>query len=352
MQVEAEIFVGVTTGNGVVDRVDVTSKRKVGASSLFIGMEPERAISFIPMLYSVCARAQTVAAMKAVSLALGLDPSRSRKILWQRSVLLETAIEHLWKIHIDWADYLGIFGDRAAFAMIRKEISASFPDLYWGNPETVVNLPDIGGIAAKLRQHLREHVFGVSPEEFLAMEDIGALPDCPVSRLVYHLKEIGGREGFHALAENADFASLRMRLDTEPGFAMRPDLHGAPCETGPLARMHSHPMVKCIANIVPARFVARMLELAGLPGRLEEGGAGPDHVESARGALLHSVRIEDGRISRYGILAPTEWNFHPQGALARGLLGLDAGGDLGKIAEALILSLDPCTGFELRINNA
>ena len=50
-------------------------------------------------------------------------------------------------------------------------------------------------------------------------------------------------------------------------------------------------------------------------------GTGLGLVESARGCLCHRVAVAAGRVSDYKILAPTEWNFHPEGPLTRGLLG-------------------------------
>ena len=44
-------------------------------------------------------------------------------------------------------------------------------------------------------------------------------------------------------------------------------------------------------------------------------------AEMARGLLVHAVRVEGGRIADYAIVAPTEWNFHPRGALFRELSG-------------------------------
>ncbi len=83
-----------------------------------------------------------------------------------------------------------------------------------------------------------------------------------------------------------------------------------------------------------ARYTARLVELAGIPGRLREAinestgnvvesglpeGQGIAQVEAARGRLVHRVVLESGRITRYQILAPTEWNFHPDGVLVQGL---------------------------------
>jgi len=48
-------------------------------------------------------------------------------------------------------------------------------------------------------------------------------------------------------------------------------------------------------------------------------------VEMARGLLLHWVQLDaDGKVADYRVVAPTEWNFHPEGALARALRVLPA----------------------------
>ena len=71
-----------------------------------------------------------------------------------------------------------------------------------------------------------------------------------------------------------------------------------------------------------------------------------------RGRLAHAVQIEDGHVSRYRILAPTEWNFHPEGAAARALCALTGEDetDLAGQAKLLVDAIDPCVGYELRIN--
>jgi Ni,Fe-hydrogenase I large subunit len=63
--------------------------------------------------------------------------------------------------------------------------------------------------------------------------------------------------------------------------------------------------------------------------------------------LLHRVRVEDGLIVEYAAVAPTEWNFHPQGAYAREALLVDAADDAERKARMLALSLDPCVGYEV-----
>jgi Ni,Fe-hydrogenase I large subunit len=46
------------------------------------------------------------------------------------------------------------------------------------------------------------------------------------------------------------------------------------------------------------------------------------YVEMSRGLLVHWVRLRSGSdsaVADYRVLAPTEWNFHPEGALARAI---------------------------------
>ncbi len=73
-------------------------------------------------------------------------------------------------------------------------------------------------------------------------------------------------------------------------------------------------------------------------------GVGVAWVDNPRGLLVHQVRLVDGRAQAYRIVAPTEWNFHPEGPVPLALLGAPAGdaGDARRRAERLIDSLDPC----------
>ena len=57
-----------------------------------------------------------------------------------------------------------------------------------------------------------------------------------------------------------------------------------------------------------------------LVGALSLGdGIGLGWAENARGRLLHLVQLQGGRAALYRIVAPTEWNFHPDGPFAAAL---------------------------------
>jgi hypothetical protein len=157
-------------------------------------------------------------------------------------------------------------------------------------------------------------------------------------------------------------------LASEPGFAERPHWQGDAAETGPWTRLGRSVAAQPALSLwyrLGAR-LADLLQLAatttptapaaagsGLAfGALNLGrGQGIAWSEMSRGLLLHWVQLEDGplqadsaRAASYRVLAPTEWNFHPQGALAEALRS----GRLDAAQAGLAGSvLDPCIAFEV-----
>jgi coenzyme F420-reducing hydrogenase alpha subunit len=124
-------------------------------------------------------------------------------------------------------------------------------------------------------------------------------------------------------------------------------------------------------NAVVTRIVARLTELAlliqelaatnarsGAPQRIQRmplgDGEGLSAVETARGLLLHRAIVRDDRVVDYQIVAPTEWNFHPEGALVRGLEGsaVDDEHSLLRAAKLAVHALDPCVASRIEVGHA
>jgi coenzyme F420-reducing hydrogenase alpha subunit len=82
-------------------------------------------------------------------------------------------------------------------------------------------------------------------------------------------------------------------------------------------------------------------------------GAGIAWVETARGLLMHCVAGNGGRVLDYRVVAPTEWNFHANGALVQGLRGMTAASanEAMSKAERLVQSLDPCVAYEITVRH-
>ena len=83
-------------------------------------------------------------------------------------------------------------------------------------------------------------------------------------------------------------------------------------------------------------------------------GIGLGIAETARGLLLHQAQVSDGRVQHYRIVAPTEWNFHTGGALARGLIDrrVQDGASARHDAALLVQALDPCVACSIEVADA
>lgn len=73
----------------------------------------------------------------------------------------------------------------------------------------------------------------------------------------------------------------------------------------------------------------------------------------ARGLLLHWVKLRDTpdgpTIDTYRIVAPTGWNFHPHGALARAIehMPSDADAVSRRRVDILAAAYDPCVAYSV-----
>jgi coenzyme F420-reducing hydrogenase alpha subunit len=174
---------------------------------------------------------------------------------------------------------------------------------------------------------------------------------------------------------DAMLARVAQSLERNAGYSLRPRFSEATAECGALARQADHPLVRvaaaCGTTRTYRRILARFIELVDLPDRmtrLAQGeatglvvrglgvapGRGIAGVETARGLLVHEAKIEGDRIAAYRIVAPTEWNFHPDGALVADLNGVAARTieEIHRLASLAIQSLDPCVRFEVRVRHA
>jgi Ni,Fe-hydrogenase I large subunit len=169
-------------------------------------------------------------------------------------------------------------------------------------------------------------------------------------------------------ADAAVLAEIAGAMDADLDFERTPAWRGAPAETGAIARVASTTAFDtCRAgdrDAAIARCAARLIELARLasaePPTLSgalplAAGEGIGWVETARGLLVHRVRLGmDTRIAAYRVVAPTEWNFHPDGAVPRGLAAAtfaDAAA-AARAARWLVQSLDPCVTAHVEVGHA
>ncbi|MCK9532252.1 MAG: nickel-dependent hydrogenase large subunit [Gammaproteobacteria bacterium] len=372
-----------------VERVVIQSARPLLASRLLENVAPDEALRRIPRVFSICATAQCEAALRACEQALGLTPSPAQRRARDMLVWMETAREHLLRILLDWPGFLDEPGPGERLPQVmrllpdlrRALFGEAQPFRLDGRP--AIDLAALTGAIDALRS-LTAQVLGSggdlsSPlrsrtafDAWLARGD--ALP----ARLLHRVRELGwqGLGGTHEAwlpALDAEVLRARLAMPGADAFVAAPDWQGTHCETTALERQRRQPLVADLlaneGNGLLTRLVARLVELEDIPKRLERdrlalewdeacgdsaapvaGGNGLAQVEAARGRLIHYVEIARGAVRRFRILAPTEWNFHPAGVAAQGLLTLcgDDEAVLRRQAALWINAVDPCVGFHLR----
>lgn len=360
MFTEGELTVRLDLGAGRIRAVGIASTRAALPPQLTRGQPAEDVARTVPLLFSICSRAQGAASAGALDAARGITWDATALARRSNEVRREAAIELLTRLLIDWPRALGDAPDVPAVARARQSA-----------PEQGLDV---------CREIARDHVYGMEAPAWLDEPSIEALdrwtaaaamlPARLLARLQSEAEGLGrSNVGAMPLTDGESVLGMLPALDAAPDFSRAPDWHGRPVETGPLARRARHPLLSAYVqrdgNTIAARFVAQLVDLALELLPHDEAPAvrqlaagervGIGLAETARGLLLHHAQVAaDGRVERYRIVAPTEWNFHPDGALTRGLVGRRVPDAAAARREATLLAqaLDPCVAFRIEVTNA
>ncbi|MCB1795209.1 MAG: nickel-dependent hydrogenase large subunit [Candidatus Competibacteraceae bacterium] len=393
--VEGGLNIRVVVRGDVITAVDVRSSRPVKLCAVLVGRDVDAAMVLLPRLFGVCRIAQTVAGLAAVEAALGvvLPPPQlaARRFLVAAESLEQTA----WRLLLDWPCCVGASPALDTLKRLRQLLSILprklFPDLAWnhiGGARLAPARADLAAMLDQLQHEIHQVVCGDATRSDWPLTDRRSFErwlrhgSTSAALTLRCLCEQGLADFGRGTVEPLpafDLAALERRMAAADGYAFcaRPDLDGAVHETGALARLWRHPLIADLradhGNGLLARWMARWVEMDGLlaelhaqfalleahPGAsMAQNGTGTGFglVESARGCLCHRVAVAAGWVSDYKILAPTEWNFHPEGPLTRGLLGARvaeaAAPPVRRAVALLATALDPCVGFELVVDES
>ena len=381
MSLEAELVVHLGWDGHRVQDARVTSTRPFAASRVLEGRTPAEAAAMVPQLFSICGCAQRAAAVLALAGAGARVDAATAPI----DVVLETVQEYFWRLLIDWPQTMHHPIDAASVSDVRRGI-ASHARARDGKPEHE-SAAALRELAETLSATAAQKIFGMSPAAWLTLGHTDALaawtdggatiPARLLGVLLDTLPELGRSDValMPAPARDALMQAVVPAMTRQAKFTIAPTWDGSPVETGALARMRSQPLIAALVardgNSVAARMTARLAELATLlvelcrppspdrpPFEIEAVNLGRDDglgaVQTARGLLLHRVRLAEGRVARYQIVAPTEWNFHPDGALVRGLRKIvtDDRTTLEQATRLAVQALDPCVAFRIEVGHA
>jgi len=300
MNLIGSLHVTARIRGGVFESCEVTLSRPE-VTRLFTGRSAYSVEQLIPGLYALCAQAQWAAAGQALAAAQGMPlPPQRTQLLWH-----ELLHETLWRLLLDWPAAVGLEPARLAFAEWRRQREQD------ANGQISQALLD-GPLADLFNQCLER------------------LPDQPS----------------HAPATEAP------TLDPESWC-----LHWVGGAWTPPER---HPVMSIrgafLARVQAAHDAARGLA-EQRPYPLACWGEAPHGIAqalTARGVLTHAASVEQGRVTRYGVWAPTDHHFANAQAINRLLAGQPAPDEAQarQLLGQAVLALDPCLPYTLELHHA
>lgn len=374
-------------------RVILNSSRPLQAAKIFIGKTPEQTLDTIPLLFNICGVAQSRAALAAIEKNLGIKSRSELETARDMLMLVENAKEHLLRIFIDWPELFKLKINASQLPYLSQMLpafkSALFHDAQAFNMHSRLNdeYRNTDYLIDKLEQYLQQHVFAQNCEDWLQIQNIHQLQqwaqqcDSIAAHTIHVICNQGwpsqGLTDFQHLPE-LDEATLLEKFNGRDAqqFIAQPQWHGQCYETTTLNRQYEQPLIRALHNefhsTLITRWLARLVELASIPHQLRslqqqlneqknttaenacnKKAQGLKQVEATRGRLIHHVEIKQGRIENYQILAPTEWNFHPRGLVAKSLCSIancNPVDEIETIAHLMINTIDPCVAYRLRIH--
>lgn len=355
---------------GAKDAAIVTTRAPL-AARLLRGTSAAATPAKLGALYALCGNAHSLTAQLAIDAALGVREQPT----WKESIALkaETMREHARRIWLDWPRLFGAASPDAK-AMSALRACPLFQES---------SMPD----APTMRSWVEREFLGESLPAWLQCwrADAHCCLDCWTEQgetfpatLLRGIAEDAQQWEDRAIpllphARPEAMRRIAQAIDADETFEMMPSWQGSQCSTGSWTRLAS-------ADSSAARDVrgawlrlgARVAELAALGSDMQpplalgalrtSAGEAIAWCEMARGLLLHRVRIEqegqEATIADYRIVAPTEWNFHPQGVVAASLARMPAARTDAQRAQAsrrigvLAAAFDPCVNYQIGFEHA
>lgn len=328
----------------------LSGQRPDWAARLATGRPAASLPDLLGAVFSLCSHAHRLCARAAVDAAQGRDAPLADTLHG------ETLREHLRRVLLDWPVLL-----TAASSADATRALAACPVLR------------DDACTDSMAGWMERHLLGVAPARWLAaferaplqafadwrdagqtwlargLRDSAALADAPVA----------AAPALHVHASETALRALAAAMTQDPTFTRRPRIDGGCAETGCWTRLADSALARSASD----RFAARLAELVclalpGGEGRLRSGriglapGEGLAWAEMARGLLVHHVLLDghgdQARIAACHVLAPTEWNFDADGAVAAALEKLDpAAPDCARRVALLMAAYDPCVRYEV-----
>jgi coenzyme F420-reducing hydrogenase alpha subunit len=369
----------------------IESTRPLQASKLFTGKSITQALTTIPLLFNICSKAQTVTALRAIESATQSPPSKQTESTREALITLENLREQTLRVVMDWPSAINEQADNQLLSHVSLGIKQLMQALENSNILTYKSKAS-GSINDKeqnkiqwesFSKTLSQSIFGSPARNWLdaishrdALENWADKQQTQTARFIHWLNQKewkhAGKSTIEHIPSINDNDLLNELIKQDQTFTSQPSWNNQCYELSWYSRKQFAESKKNNPNNpnnpnnngIYNRMTARLKETADLITRLDSffidkididtttsAVTGMAHSEAARGRLTHYVEVEDDKINKLVILAPTEWNFHPNGVAVNSLNNLDASSttELRQQAELLIHAIDPCVGYQLQI---
>jgi hypothetical protein len=331
-------------------RTSITGQRPVLASGLLSrvlrGRSVDQVEQTLGQLFSLCAHAHRRTARLAMQAAKRTHPTLLREPP-SLELSLRTALDHLRSMTMDWPNQGLGWSTPCPMPMAQTH-----KDLNEAQTTAALHQLKVWLETSVLGQPVSDWVVQHSaPEAFLVWcrQNASTVPparfllDCHATA---HALQTTYRP-LDMLDQDSEKQALELQrvaqaIGNQTGFAQQPNWKGQCAETGAWTRVGRR-QAATTGSLDPSggmnawtRLASRWFELVqlcddellqdGSPAGLSSGalalgqGQALGWCEMARGLLLHWVQLDaQGQVQAYQVVAPTEWNFHPDGALAQAL---------------------------------
>ncbi|MGJ5179246.1 hydrogenase assembly protein HupF [Bradyrhizobium oligotrophicum] len=351
-----QIDVTLCLADEVIGHVDIKPRTRPPLGRLFAGRPVEALLATVPRLFSLCATAHQVALLSALEAARGEQAAATTRHRRIKAVVAERLTELLRGLLPG-----PLTRDRAAAQQLLQAVTG-----LQGRSGSDGLAPFSSEVLSQIKMALAAPGIGLGP----------VVPGTRPASMMAQAREASGDRGWRHmpvelcyLSAADDEAIVSRLMVAGTAFAEAPELNGRIPETGVWARY--------VAQAGPEldgpfeRLSAKISEIAALVCWIEAGegedaasdeglvasyALGPRRgaaaVECARGRLHYAIELDgDGHIAHFEFLAPTEWNFHPYGPVAKRLTGAArprCAADHAAI-EAMIGCFDPCVGYRVAV---
>lgn len=349
---------------GVAAPHNLSSSRRDWAMRMGQGQDAAHLPGLMASLFNLCGQSHRLCSRMAVAAAQGVQDTQGAAVALQ----LETASEHVRRICLDWPRAAGASEQAATLAAQASlclkhspwlKVPEATPD-FWSAMRTwleaaCLHMPADAWLAAWCE----------APGAWLqtwSQQHQGWLPTllaqarCALGADASLRHDLALRP--HAQVD--DLCAWAKTWQDHSHFVLQPQWQGRFAHTGTWSRLNQHGTHSLTPWLLMGYRMAELIRLCLPDARAHSGqqwlslgaanlgaGQGVAWVEMARGLLMHQVSLDaEQRVTQLHVVAPTEWNFHPQGVVASVLAQMPPDADASTLGW-LMAAFDPCVPFEV-----